>query len=240
VIRSRWVFGRLDPAEAWAELKDLDLNYSADEVTAPAWNFDTHRKRLPAEQPGPPEPGGVWETACRLVRDYEFSPPELVRALYDPAEPFVGRNMLLEARFHGLHFYCGVRVTDEVDETREGGERVWGWSYETLEGHLERGRVDYQVVKHPGSGEVEFVASSYSQGAPSLAWWTTAGWLVFGRRTQFRFYRRCGERLHAFVRAAMRGDFGAEPVMVDGLVLAPSDARAHLLDGVSVHLVAPG
>ncbi len=87
---------------------------------------------------GVPEPQASWEHACALVYDYEFSPLELVRALYDPTAPLLGRDMLLKARFHGMRVYCGVRVTEVVDATQENGDRVWGWAHETLEGHLER------------------------------------------------------------------------------------------------------
>ncbi|MHB6911600.1 DUF1990 family protein [Streptomyces sp. DB-54] len=167
------------------------VNYSADEVRRPSWNIDTHCTTLPAERPGSPEPGGSWEHACRLVRDYEFSPPEIVRALYDPSAPLLGRSMLLEARFHGMHFYCGVRVTEVVDEVRDHTRRIWGWAYETLEGHLERGKVTYEVVKRQDTGEVQFLISCHSQGAPTLDWITLLGWRLFGRRTQLRFYRRC-------------------------------------------------
>jgi uncharacterized protein (UPF0548 family) len=236
-----WVFGRVPAADAWAALEGAAVNYSMEEVRPPEWNIDVHRHPLPAEPPGPPVGDGVWERACRLVRDYEFSPPELVRALYDPDQPLLGRNMLLEARFHGLHFYCGVRVTDVVDESRDGGERVWGWAYETLDGHLERGRVDYEVVKHQHTGEVEFVARSHSQAAPTLNPVLTLGWRLFGRGTQLRFYRRCGQRLRELLDPASALARPGQPQRTaGGLLLAPSDARAHRLDALSLHLVAPG
>jgi uncharacterized protein (UPF0548 family) len=232
----RWVFGRLDAERAWRDLATARINYSVDEVRRPEWNIDTHRHPLPAEGPGEPEPGGPWERACRLVAGYEFSPPEIVRALYDPAVPLLGRDMLLEARFHGMHFYCGVRVTEVVDETRENGDRVWGWAYETLEGHLERGKVTYQVVKHHDTGRVEFVAESYSQGTPTLDRLTFLGWRIFGRRTQLRFYRRCGERLRIFTEGSPPGS----PTRVGGLVTAPSDATITRMDALAIHRVAPG
>ncbi|MBL1083723.1 DUF1990 family protein [Streptomyces actinomycinicus] len=237
-----WTFGRLDAARVWRGLADAPVNYSLDEVCRPAWNIDTYRTVLPRERPGPPEPHGCWEHACRLVRDYEFSPPEIVRALYDPTAPLLGRDMLLEARFHGMHFYCGVRVTDVVDETRAGTDRVWGWAYETLEGHLERGKVTYEVVKKQDTGEVLFVVSCHSQGAPSLDRITSLGWRLFGRRTQLRFYRRCSDRLQHFVRAALVGEHAppGPPPMVEDLVCAPSDAKVHRLDALALHRVAPG
>lgn len=237
-----WVFGRLDATQVWRDLADARVNYSADEVRRPAWNIDVHRTALPKERPGPPEPGGPWEQACRLVRDYEFSPPEIVRALYDPASPLLGRDMLLEARFHGIHFYCGVRVTEVVDETREGTGRVWGWAYETLEGHLERGKATYEVVKRQDTGEVSFVVTCHSQGAPTLDRVTSLGWRLFGRRTQLRFYRRCAARLRLFVEAALRGQdpLPGPPPAYGRLTCAPSDARTHRLDALALHRVTPG
>ncbi len=237
-----WIFGRLDAVRVWSDLADAHINYSVDEVRRPEWNIDTHRKTLTTEQPGPPEPEGPWEHACQLVRDYEFSPPEIVRALYDPSTPLLGRDMLLEARFPAIHFYCGVRITGVVGETRENGDRSWGWAYETLDGHLERGKVTYEVVKHHDTGQVEFVATSYSQEAPTLGPTTALGWRVFGRHIQLRFYRRCGQRLQTFVASRLRGvdPLPEPPARVEHLVLAPSDAVIHPLDALAVHRVFPG
>ncbi|MEU6773257.1 DUF1990 family protein [Streptomyces sp. NPDC046759] len=235
------VFGRLDAARLWQGLAAARVNYSVEEVRRPAWNIDAYRTALPPERPGPPEPGGCFEHACRLVRDYEFSPPEIVRALYDPDAPLLGRDMLLEARFHGMHFYCGVRVTEVVDEARDAADRVWGWAYETLEGHLERGKVTYEVVKHQETGQVEFLVSCHSQGAPTLDRITVLGWRLFGRRTQLRFYRRCSERMQRFVGSALRGEHcpSGPPQRVGHLVCAPSDAKVRRLDALAIHRVAP-
>jgi hypothetical protein len=118
----------------------------------------------------------------------------------------------------------GVRITEVIDE-QHGAEQVWGWAYETLEGHVERGRMSYEVVKHRDTGRVELVIKAYSEGAPTLGPVTALGWLLFGRRTQLRFYRRCAQRLR---RLAMERQGVADPVprrrTADGLVLAPSDA----------------
>ncbi|GLY67942.1 DUF1990 family protein [Amycolatopsis taiwanensis] len=237
-----WVLGRLDATRVWRDLATAHINYSVDEVRRPSWDMDTHRTGLATERPGAPEPTGFWAHACGLVRDYEFSPPEIVQALYDPAAPLLGRDMLLEARFHGMHFYCGVRVTEVVDELRENGDRVWGWAYETLEGHLERGKVTYEVIKHQDTGRVTFLASGYSQGAPTLDRLTFLGWRIFGRRMQLRFYRRCGERLRTFVQGGWRGD-NVPPRSfphVKHLRLAPSDAKIRRLDALAIRRIAPG
>ena len=52
----------------------------------------------------------------------------------------------------------GVRITSIVEEGEEpdADRRIWGWGYETLQGHLQRGRVVYRVAKHREMGRVEF------------------------------------------------------------------------------------
>lgn len=45
-------------------------------------------------------------------------------------------------------------------------ERVWGWCYQTLEGHLEQGRLSYEVIKHLTTGQVAFRVAGYSRPAP--------------------------------------------------------------------------
>jgi len=132
------------------------------------------------------------------MRDYEFADPGIVRAIYRGDGPLAGRDMLLEARFWGLRFRFGVRVGGVIDETRalEGRDvRVWGWDYATLQGHLEMGRMDYEVWKWLDTGAVEFrihVVSRASRiGNPLIR----LGFRLFGRRQQVRFAQRACERM---------------------------------------------
>ena len=93
------------------------------------------------------------------MRDYAFADPAIVRAVYDPAGELADRNMLLQARFGPLRFFFGCRVGAITDETRtvDGrAVRVWGWSYGTLAGHVERGQMDFAVWKWLDDGAVEF------------------------------------------------------------------------------------
>jgi uncharacterized protein (UPF0548 family) len=136
------------------------------------------------------------------MRDYEFADPAIVRAVYRPDAPLEGRDMLLEARFWGLRFRFGVRVGGVIDETRsvDGRDvRVWGWSYATLQGHLETGEMDYEVWKWLDSGDVEFrihVVSRPSRiGNPLIR----LGFRLFGRREQVRFAKRACERMACLV-----------------------------------------
>jgi len=232
-VRDR-LLGSIDHVAALGELRHRKINYDPGEVSPPSWNFDVHRSLIGYERPGLPEPHAVWETACKLVRDYEFTPPELVRAVYQRSEPLLGRTLLLEGRFIALRFYMGVRITVLVDETRGHQERVWGWAYQTLEHHLERGKVTYEVIKHLDSGQVEFVASCQSQRSPTLGPILRLGWLLFGRRTQLRFYRRCGQRLRELVRAPLTGTPTQSPVKTDEFVLVPSGVKPHPFDRFAI------
>ena len=112
--------------------------------------------------------------------------------------------MLLEGRFFGLRFYLGVRVTGLIDETTDA-ERAWGWSYQTLQGHLEQGRLSYEVIKNLATGRVLFRVSGYSRMAPIPSPVVRWGFRLFGRWTQQRFYLAVQRRLRRLVVGAQRG-----------------------------------
>ncbi|OON78810.1 DUF1990 family protein [Streptomyces tsukubensis] len=232
---------RLHSAEAAAKLlslRDLPVNYSLPPGRTPApeqgWHVDALRQWVAREPPGDPVPGGAWDIACGLVRDYQFPAPGILGGLYRRDDELLGRNMLLEGRFCGLRFDMGVRVTSVTDEVRGEGEaaqRVWGWGYRTLLGHLEEGELTYEVIKHLTSGDVEFRISGYSRRAPIPNPLVRVGFMVFGRMTQRRFYRHSAERLRVLTQAEVRGAPPVRPHPVPGgdgnLVVAPSRSRAY-------------
>jgi Domain of unknown function (DUF1990) len=155
---------------ALAALAGKGLNFDPDQAehftTANGWKVDDYPQPLPPEPPGPPRPGGSFEVAQRLLRDYAFADPAIVRAVYATDSPFERRDMLLEGRFWGLRFHFGVRVGGLVDEELvTDGRRLrrWGWNYRTLQGHLEMGQMDYQVR----SGSTAARSSSASTPSPA-------------------------------------------------------------------------
>jgi uncharacterized protein (UPF0548 family) len=205
------------PVPAWAlrafdDLHGRDVNFApigwAEAVADPTWQVDRRHTQLAAESPGPPQPGGPFEVARAALRSYEVADPALVRAVYDAAAPFDGRDMLLVGRFFGLRFPMGVRVggvVDGPDEVDDVPVHRFAWYYRTLEGHLERGQMDYEVVKYLEDGRVEFRTAAYSQRGPISNPIVRAGFALFGRWTQLRFYARASERMRALTaRAADR------------------------------------
>lgn len=170
------------------------------------WVVDEYCQPLPPEPPGPPVAGGSWEVARRLMDDYEFADPSIVRAVYHPDRPLAERDMLLEARFYGLRFRFGVRVGGVVDEIREVDGRpvkVWGWNYRTLQGHLERGQMDYEVWKWLDTGQVEFHTRRFSRRAAVANPIVRLGLWLFGRHQQVKFARRACDRMARLTAAAL-------------------------------------
>ncbi|QKG21834.1 DUF1990 family protein [Actinomadura verrucosospora] len=170
------------------------------------WHMDDRRQALPPERPGPPEPDGSWEIARRLVRDYEFADPRIIRSAYRRSAPAPGADMLLEGRFFGLRFPLGVRVGDVVDTTTEQDGRpvrVWGWNYRTLEGHLERGQMDQEVRKWLDTGDVEFRLRAFSHRAPIRNPVVRLGFELFGRPTQLVYQRRACRRMAHLTRTEL-------------------------------------
>ncbi len=195
------------PVPAWArrafdDLHSRDINFAPvnweDAVADPAWQVDRHHTVLPSEAPGPPRPDGPFEVARGLLQRYEVADPAVVRAVYDAAAPFDGRDMLLVGRFYGLRFPMGVRVGGVVDgpDGRDSAPvHRFAWHYRTLEGHLERGQMDYEVVKFLEDGRIEFRIAAYSQRAQIGNPIVRTGFALFGRATQARFYTRALQRM---------------------------------------------
>lgn len=239
----------VDEAAALNGLRGRTINY--DPARAPLdgrpaghWHVDSDDAVIGREPPGEPVPGGPWETACLLVRQYEFAEPRILRAVYRGGDELAGRSMLLEGRFFGLRFYLGVRISDVTDETRDGSsgpERVWGWSYQTLQGHLEQGRLSYEVIKNLASGQVTFRVAGYSRRAPIPNPVIRLGFVLFGRWTQRRFYRAIQARLRHLIQAAQRGEPLPEPeARPDGIVIAPSGVAVHPLERLARGSLHPG
>jgi uncharacterized protein (UPF0548 family) len=202
---------------ALAALADKGFNFDPDQAehftTANGWHVDDYIQPLPPEPAGPPAPVGSFEVARRLMADYEFADPAIVRAVYAPESPLDRRDMLLEGRFWGLRFHFGVRVGGLVDEeTAVDGRRLrrWGWNYRTLQGHLEMGQMDYEVGKWLDSGEVEFRIHVVSRPAHIPNPVIRLGFRLFGRRVQRRFARHACQRMARLTAAGARAGAAVE------------------------------
>ncbi len=222
--------GRIDVQAELARLREASVNYEleAPPSSSTGWNVDEYTLRLPPEAPGDPEKNGSFEVARRLIRDYEFADPSIIRAVWLTDRPLESRNMLLEGRFLMLRFLLGVRVSAVIDEVvEEDGHQlqVWGWCYRTLSGHLEAGEMCYRVVKHRDTGEVQFRVCRYMRSEQISNPLVRLGWASFGRLMQVLFVRRSLARMKRLVDAELiagRRTAGL-PLMEDRVAVRPAD-----------------
>ena len=238
---------------ALAGLRDRPLNFDPAELrdagrasSDAGWHVDDYRRELPAEQPGEPVAGGSFRIAQRLMRDYAFADPAMVRAVYDPADDLADRNMLLQVRFGPLRLFFGCRVGAVTDETRtvDGRPvRVWGWSYGTLAGHVERGRMEYAVWKWLDDGAVEFRIHVVSRRAKVRNPIVRLGFRLVGRREQVRFARRACARMGELVARELERGGGSALADERGAAQLGGERRAlaqqvAVGDGDKGHLAA--
>jgi Domain of unknown function (DUF1990) len=184
----------------------IDLAKRDSFVAADGWHLDAREAALPAESPGPPEKAGPFTIACTILEQYAFPPARLIRGVFDTAAPLDNRAMLLTARFLWMTFELPVRVSRVLDITRDGAhgaERVWGYSYQTLAGHLERGEITFEIVKHLQTGAVAFRIHSFSQTGHIANIVHRLGFRVVGRRLQRRFAEQSLANMQLLVRNAM-------------------------------------
>ncbi len=186
---------------------NFDLAALADAAPATGWTITDRCQPLSAEPPGMPVEEGSWQIARRLMRGYEFADPSIVRAYYDPDVPLEQRNMLLELRALAIaRLFVGVRVGDVYEVTRgpRGRRaRVWGWSYRTLEGHVEMGQMDWQVWKWLDDGRVEFRVHAVSRVAPirnPIVW---LGFHLLRGRERRAFLDSTQHRMRTFTELAL-------------------------------------
>jgi uncharacterized protein (UPF0548 family) len=217
-------------AAALDELHAKAINFTPEPeeaLRAAGWQLDRYCQALPGEPPGPPLPNGSWEAAQRLMRDYEFADPSIVRAVYHPDQPLEHRDMLLEVRFYGLRFHVGVRIGGVRDETVTADGRpvrIWGWNYRTLQGHFEMGQMDYEVWKWLDAGAVEFRIRRYSRPARVANPFVRLGFRIFGRHEQVLFAKRACRRMARLVAEELGRPAAGAPVerAADSLSVGPA------------------
>jgi uncharacterized protein (UPF0548 family) len=193
---------------SYADAKvNYDFSRQSEYTSQTGWRLDDYATDLPAEAPGPPAAHGAFAAAQDVLRRYAFPPPSLITGIFKPDTPLENRVMLLHARFLGFSFWFGVRVSEVTDEearaTPAGPERVWGYGYRTLEGHFERGQIDFTIHKNLTTGAVQFRIHAVSQTGRIRNPFYWLGFKLFGRWLQRRFARESLRRMQRLVAAAL-------------------------------------
>ncbi|GAB2472561.1 DUF1990 domain-containing protein [Hymenobacter qilianensis] len=185
---------------------NFDPERAYEYTTATGWHVDDYATDLPPEAPGPPAEHGSWTAARQVLLNYTFPPPDLITGIFVPDDPLEKRTLLLRGQFLFFTFWFGVRVGGVFDETRTtdtGPEQVWGYNYRTLEGHFERGEINFTVHKHLQTGRVEFRIHAYSQLGRIRNPFYWLGFKLFGRMLQRRFARESMRRMREQVEESL-------------------------------------
>lgn len=196
-----WRFGSTWPDETMkrylAELARRPVNFTEapeEMVEANGWKIDGADAQIGVEPPGPPAPGGVFERAKQGLIHYDFSDPRIVEGHFDPDSPFVGRNILLEIKCLGLHFLNGARIHGVRDEVGDEGT-IFGFRYDTLEGHIERGFEWFLLSKNHRTGEVRFKIEAHWRLGDFPNWWSWLGFNLIGEHFRERWRHAAPLRL---------------------------------------------
>jgi hypothetical protein len=204
-----------DRIEALANAQlNFDLERRHDYTEANGWHIDHYEADLPTEPPGAPIPDGPWHIAQQIMREYKFPDPGIITGIYIPDRPLEERVMLLRGKFLFFSFFFGVKiggVTNEIQETPDGPAQVWGFNYQTLQGHFERGQMDFEVVKWQDTGRVIFRIHAFSRPAEIPNPIYRLGFHLFGRRLQRRFARRSLKRMQNLVQEQLTAAIKHEP-----------------------------
>ncbi|HEV2122267.1 MAG TPA: DUF1990 family protein [Chloroflexota bacterium] len=200
-LTAKWRIGR-----SWSErqlleylqqLPDRRINFTdTPEPTAQGsdWTVDGVQDTIGSEADGPPAADGIFARARQALINYDFSDPRIVVGHFDPRTPLHGRNMLLEIKVFGLHFLGGVRVQEVMGETGSHETR-FGYRYDTLEGHFERGFEWFVLTKDHATGEVRFSIEAHWQVGDFPTWWSRIGFALVGERFRKIWRLRAVERV---------------------------------------------
>lgn len=158
------------------------------------WKRDGIEAAIGREAPGTPVPDGLFERARRVLVRYEFSDTSIVTGHFGVDTPLGERNMLLEIKVLGLRYLVGVEV-GAVRERVAVDHSVFGYRYDTLEGHIERGSEWFLLEKNGRTGDVRFRIEARWRAGDFPNWWSRVGFHVFAPYYRRRWRHRARARL---------------------------------------------
>lgn len=201
-------------------LAALPVNFDEDptEMTREhGWTVDGDSTSLGREPVGPPVDDGLFERARVALAHYDFSDPRIVVGHFDPDVALLDRDMLLEIKIWGLRFLSGVRVV-EVRNLVENDTSVFGFRYDTLAGHIERGFEWFLLTKDHRTGEVHFQIEAHWRMGEFPNWWSRAGFLTVGHHYRSLWRHRAPARLRRLAQQPI-----TRPVAVEGALAHRGD-----------------
>ncbi|WP_373048731.1 DUF1990 family protein [Vulgatibacter sp.] len=191
---TRWNEGEI--VAALEDARALPPNFDpAAELTAEhGWNIIHSRALIACEAAGPPIPGGTYERLWHALQRIHHSDPRIVLAHFRDDVPLLDRRVLLELQAMGTRFLAPVAIGG-VREDSLATATLRGFSFETLAGHIERGREWFLLEKDHETGEVRFRIEASWQPGDFPNRWSRLGFHFLGRRYQRAWHRLCHLRL---------------------------------------------
>jgi uncharacterized protein (UPF0548 family) len=209
---AHWRFGRSwssDTLKARLDaLKDLERNFPGiveQEMTGGDGWHHYHSEAVIANES---DRNDRFARARQALASYQFSDPSIVVAHFDPKTPLLLRRMLLEIRIWQLRYLCPALVTHVRDEGA-----VFGFRYDTLEGHIERG-VEWFLLTRNDGGEIRFRIEARWQQGDFPNWWSRLGFFLVSDYYQRRWHREAHQRMHLY---AHYGSLQRPPEDAEGL-----------------------
>lgn len=167
------------------------------------WNRYSSEATIAREPPGPPLPDGPFRRAEVAVANYQFSDPSIVIGHFNAESRLLGRRMLLEMKALRLLRYLGGVVVGAVRFEEQNGRHLFGFRYDTLEGHIERGSEWFLLTKQEESGEVVFRIEAEWLPGDFPNWWSRLGFRFLGPRYQKRWHHAAHWRLFRMAHDGM-------------------------------------
>lgn len=162
-----------------------------DEMTAAHGWHHYHSESVSAHEP---EGDACFERARAALADYQFSDPGIVEAHFEPDTPLLGRRILLEIKVLGLRYLCPALVSQVRHEAA-----AYGFRYDTLEGHIERG-VEWFLLTKNERGEIRFRVEARWKEGQLPNWWSRLGFFLLARRYQRLWHTRAHRRMALLAR----------------------------------------
>ena len=135
------------------------------------------------------EGGERFARARTALANYQFSDPSIVVAHFEPTTPLLLRRILLEIQIFGLNYLCPALVS----HVRDDGD-VYGFRYDTLEGHIESGAEWFLLTKNE-RGEIRFRIEARWRRGDFPNWWSRVGFMVLSGHYQRRWHREAHRRM---------------------------------------------
>ena len=170
-------------------LSTTSVNFTAADEEAMSGDKGWHHYHSEAVIATEPDGDERFQRARMALANYEFSNPRIVVAHFRPDTPLLQRRVLLEIKIWGLRYLCPA-VVNRVREAP--GE--FGFRYDTLEGHIERGAEWFLLTKNP-AGEIRFRIEARWRRGEFPNWWSRLGFTVLSGVYQRRWHRQAHQRL---------------------------------------------